>query len=186
MNQPGIAQPHRMVMDRRKLLVASLGAGLALRFGRRVTLAQEATAPAEPLAVPANAVAWPKYNLNTAATEQFISIPGAGERMTREFQEYRPYTSIGQFRGEIGKYVSPQEVAAFEAYVFVPVDPNQADTDTLRQLPGMTVEVAQALIAGRPYDSAEAFLTTLGQHAPAELVAAAGPFLATDTRPIAT
>src|SRR5215213_3891510 len=186
MNQPGIAQPHRMVMDRRKLLVASLGAGLALRFGGHVTLAQEATAPAAPLTVPANAVAWPKCNLNTASTEQFMSIPGAGERMTREFQEYRPYTNIGQFRGEIGKYVSAEEVAAFETYVFVPVDPNQADTDTFQQLPGVTAEVADALIAGRPYDSAEAFLTTLGQHAPAELVAAAGPFLATDTRPIAT
>jgi DNA uptake protein ComE-like DNA-binding protein len=185
MNQPQIAQPHRIVMGRRKLLVASLGAGLALRFGGRVTLAQEATAPAEPLAVPTNAVAWPKYNLNTASTEQFLSIPGAGERMTREFQEYRPYTSIGQFRGEIGKYVSPQEVAAFEAYVFVPVDPNQADTDTLQQLPGVTAEVADALIAGRPYDSPETFLTALGQHAPAELVAAADTFLA-DAGPIAT
>jgi DNA uptake protein ComE-like DNA-binding protein len=185
MIQPQIAQPHRMVMDRRKLLVASLGAGLALRFRGGATLAQEATAPAAPLAVPANAVAWPKYNLNTASTEQFMSIPGAGERMTREFEEYRPYTSIGQFRGEIGKYVSPQEVAAFEAYVFVPVDPNQADTDTLQQLPGVTAEVADALIAGRPYDSPETFLTALGQHAPAELVAAADTFLA-DAGPIAT
>src|SRR5215208_453760 len=172
MNHPGIAQPHRMVMDRRKLLVASLGAGLALRFRGGATLAQEATAPAAPLAVPASA-------------EQFRGIPGAGERMTREFAEYRPYTSIGQFRGEIGKYVSPEEVAAFEAYVFVPVDPNQADTDTLQQLPGVTAEVADALIAGRPYDSPETFLTALGQHAPTELVAAADTFLA-DAGPIAT
>src|SRR5215213_43453 len=155
MNQPGIAQPHRMVMDRRKLLVASLGAGLALRFGRRVTLAQEATAPAEPLAVPANAVAWPKYNLNTASTEQFMSIPGAGERMTREFEEYRPYTSIGQFRGEIGKYVSPEEVAAFERYLFVPVDPSQVDPDTMQQLPGVNADVAQSLADAGPYRSEE-------------------------------
>lgn len=92
-----------MVMSRRDVLVASLGAGLILRFGGSVALAQETDAPAEPLAVPANAVAWPKYNLNTASTAQFMSIPGAGERMTREFEEYQPYTSIGQFRGEIGK-----------------------------------------------------------------------------------
>ena len=32
-----------------------------------------------------------------------MGIPGAGDRMTREFEEYRPYTSIGQFRGEIGE-----------------------------------------------------------------------------------
>jgi len=186
MNESRIEQPRRSVMSRRGLLVASLGAGLALRFGGSVVLAQEPVSSADPQAVPANAVAWPKYNLNTASSEQFMSIPGAGERMTREFEEYRPYTSIGQFRGEIGKYVSPEEVAAFEAYVFVPVDPNQADTDTLQQLPGVTAEVADALIAGRPYDSAENFLSTLGQHAPAELVAAANTFLAEDAGPIAT
>src|SRR5215208_7576259 len=135
MNQP-------IVISRRQVLVASVGAGLALRLGGSAVLAQEPVTPAETIAVPDNAVAWPKYNLNTASNEQFMSIPGAGDRMTREFEEYRPYASIGQFRGEIGKYVSPQEVAAFEAYVFVPVDPNQADPDTLRQLPGVTAEVA--------------------------------------------
>jgi DNA uptake protein ComE-like DNA-binding protein len=186
MNEPQIEQSRRIVMGRRELLVASFGAGLALRLGGNVVLAQEATTPEAAGAVPANAVAWPKYNLNAASTEQFMSIPGAGERMTREFEEYRPYTSIGQFRGEIGKYVSPQEVAAFEAYVFVPVEPNQADTDTLRQLPGVTAEIAGALIAGRPDDSAPAFLTALGQHAPAELVAAADTFLTADAGPIAT
>src|SRR5215213_2994487 len=185
MNEPRIEQSHRSVMSRRRLLVASLGAGLALRFGGSVVLAQEPVSSADPQAVPANAVAWPKYNLNTASSEQFMSIPGAGERMTREFEEYRPYTSIGQFRGEIGKYVSPEDVAAFEAYVFVPVDPNQADTDTFQRLPGVTAEVADALIAGRPYDSSQTFLTALGQHASAELVAAADTFLA-NAGPIAT
>ena len=58
--------------------------------------------------------------------------------------------------------MSPQVVASFAAYVFVPVDPNQADSDTLQQLPGVTAEVADALIAGQPYDSASAFLTALG------------------------
>jgi len=186
MIEPRIEQPHRIVMGRRELLVASLGAGLALRLGGSLALAKEAVASPEPLAVPANTVAWPKYTLNTASTEQFMSIPGAGDRFTREFEEYRPYTSIGQFRGEIGKYVSPEDVAAFEAYVFVPVDPNQADTDTFQRLPGVTAEVADALIAGRPYDSSQTFLTALGQHASAELVAAAGTFLAADAGPIAT
>ena len=150
-----------VVMGRRELLVASLGAGLALRFGGRIALAQQAAATAEPQAVPANAVAWPKYNLNTASTEQFMSIPGAGDRLTREFEEYRPYTSIGQFRAEIGKYVSPDEVAAFERYVFVPVAPAEADPDTLQQLPGVNADVALTLDAEGPFDSVEAFLAAL-------------------------
>jgi len=175
---------NQSTLARRKLLTIAAGAGLALRFGNGAR-AQDGTGP-ETLAVPANAVAWPKFNLNSASSDQFMGIPGAGDRFTREFEEYRPYTSIGQFRGEIGKYVSPEEVAAFEAYVFVPVDPNQADTDTLQQLPGVTADVADALIAGRPYDSAQTFLSALGQHAPAELVTAAGTFLAPDAGPVAT
>jgi DNA uptake protein ComE-like DNA-binding protein len=171
-------------LARRSLLTAVVGAGIALRFGAITVRAQDASTPTA-LSVPANAVAWPKFNLNSASSEQFTGIPGAGDRFTREFEEYRPYASVGQFRGEIGKYVSPEEVAAFESYVFVPVDPNQADTDTLQQLPGVTADVADALIASRPFDSSQAFLTALGQHAPAELVAAAGTFLAPDAGPIA-
>lgn len=172
-------------LARRRLLTAAVGAGIALRCGGNVVRAQDASTPTDQ-AVPVNAVAWPKFNLNAASSEQFMGIPGAGDRFTREFEEYRPYTSIGQFRGEIGKYVSPEEVAAFEAYVFVPADPNQADTDTLQQLPGVGADVAQALVAGRPYDSVQSFLTALGQHAPAELATAAGTFLAPDAGPIAT
>jgi DNA uptake protein ComE-like DNA-binding protein len=46
-----------------------------------------------------------KFNLNTASEADFLTIPNVGNRMVREFMEYRPYTSIGQFRREIGKYV---------------------------------------------------------------------------------
>jgi DNA uptake protein ComE-like DNA-binding protein len=174
-----------LLLHRRSLLTAALGAGLALGVGQRLTFAQ--TPPTQAAsAVPDNAVAWPKFNLNSATVEQFQAVPGAGDRMTREFAEYQPYTSIGQFRGEIGKYVSPEEVAAFEAYLFVPVDPDQADADTLQQLPGVTADVANTLISGRPYGSAQAFLEALGKLAPAELATAAGTFLAPDAGPVAT
>ncbi|HEY4613755.1 MAG TPA: hypothetical protein VII11_12285 [Bacteroidota bacterium] len=58
-------------------------------------------------------------NLNTASDEDILSIPGVGKRMLHEFKEYRPYKNIEQFRREIGKYVSKQEVARFERYVTV-------------------------------------------------------------------
>ena len=58
-------------------------------------------------------------NLNTASDEDILSIPGTGKRMLHEFKEYRPYKNIEQFRREIGKYVSKQEVARFERYVTV-------------------------------------------------------------------
>lgn len=173
------------LLHRRSLLTAALGAGLALGLGQRLTFAQTPAAQAAS-AVPDNAVAWPMFNLNSATTEQFQAIPGAGDRMTREFEEYRPYSSIGQFRGEIGKYVAPEDVAAFEAYLFVPVDPDQADADTLQQLPGVTADVANTLIAGRPYGSSQAFLDALGKLAPSELATAASTFLAPEAGPVAT
>lgn len=56
-------------------------------------------------------------DLNKATAEELELIPGVGRRMRHEFEEYRPYKDIGQFRREIGKYVDEQEVARLEKYV---------------------------------------------------------------------
>lgn len=56
-------------------------------------------------------------NLNTATDAEILLIPGLGQRMLHEFKEYRPYKTMEQFRREIGKYVSKQEVARLEQYV---------------------------------------------------------------------
>ena len=56
-------------------------------------------------------------NLNTASDDDILSIPGVGPRLLHEFKEYRPYQRIEQFRREIGKYVSDDDVARLERYV---------------------------------------------------------------------
>ena len=58
-------------------------------------------------------------NLNTASDADILTIPGLGNRMLREFKEYRPYKAIEQFRREMGKYVSKEEVARLERYVTI-------------------------------------------------------------------
>jgi predicted DNA-binding helix-hairpin-helix protein len=58
-------------------------------------------------------------DLNTASDSALMTIPGLGPRMLGEFKEYRPYPNIEKFRREIGKYVTPKEVARLERYVFV-------------------------------------------------------------------
>jgi len=58
-------------------------------------------------------------NLNTAADDDILSIPGAGQRMVREFKEYRPWKTKGQFEKEIGKYVDQKEVARLWRYVVI-------------------------------------------------------------------
>ena len=62
---------------------------------------------------------WKPINLNTATDQEILLIPGIGNRMLHEFKEYRPYTSIAQFRREMGKYVDDAEVARLEKYVSI-------------------------------------------------------------------
>jgi DNA uptake protein ComE-like DNA-binding protein len=106
-----------------------------------------------------------KVNLNTASADDFLAaIPGLGNRMIREFEEYRPYISIQQFRQEIGKYVDESQVTEYEKYVYVPIAFNESDAETLQQIPGLDASEAAALIAGRPYATVEDFLTALSQY----------------------
>lgn len=62
---------------------------------------------------------WRPIDLNSATGEEILLIPGVGPRMRHEFEEYRPYKSMDQFRREIGKYVDKNEVARLERYVTI-------------------------------------------------------------------
>lgn len=104
----------------------------------------------------------PTVNLNTATPEQIkAGVPGISDKMVHEFEEYRPYVSIQQFRKEMGKYVGAEEIATFELYAFVPVDPNACDAATLAQIRGVDQLEAEALIAKRPFADRDAFLNAL-------------------------
>lgn len=60
---------------------------------------------------------WIPLDLNSASREEILLIPGVGDRMAHEFEEYQPYTAMAQFRREIGKYVDEQEVERLARYV---------------------------------------------------------------------
>jgi DNA uptake protein ComE-like DNA-binding protein len=105
-----------------------------------------------------------KLNINTATQPDLLrAMPNLGSRMLHEFEEYRPYKSIQQFRKEIGKYVDQAQVAEYEKFIFVPIDPNQSDAPTLQQIPGLDANETQELIAARPYATREAFVTKLSE-----------------------
>ena len=57
--------------------------------------------------------------LNTASEEDIKALPGVGKKMTHEFEEYRPYKSMEQFRKEIGKYVDDNELKRLERLVYL-------------------------------------------------------------------
>ena len=119
-----------------------------------------------------------KLNINTASEADLRTIPNLGNRMVHEFEEYRPYKSIQQFRKEIGKYVDQNQIAEYEKYIFVPIDENQSDAATLQQIPGLDANEAQELIAGRPYASREAFLAKLAEKVSPDELAVAKTYLA--------
>ena len=120
-----------------------------------------------------------KLNLNEATGDDYLAaIPGFGSRMVREFLEYRPYISIVQFRRELGKYVDEAQIAEYEKYVYVPVNVDESDAETLKQLPGVDDAIAAELSAGRPYGSSEAFLAKLAELVSAAQVAEAQAYLA--------
>jgi DNA uptake protein ComE-like DNA-binding protein len=103
-------------------------------------------------------------NLNTASREAIRLIPGVTDRLAHEFEEYRPYTSLEQFRREIGKYVSTAEVARFEQYVFVPMNLNQATGEAFLTIPGMTPRMVHEFEEYRPYTSFEQFRREIGKY----------------------
>jgi len=118
-----------------------------------------------------------KINLNTATDDEILSVPNTGQRMLREFKEYRPYTTILQFRKELGKYVDDATVSAFEQYVYVPIDSNNADEATLMQT-GIDQAAAQAIIAARPFADKAAFMAKLGEYLKGDQLTAAEAMVA--------
>jgi DNA uptake protein ComE-like DNA-binding protein len=135
--------------------------------------------PAAATNQPAGNASTAKLNVNTASEEELLkTIPGFGARMAHEFEEYRPYRSIQQFRREIGKYVKPEQVAEYERYIYVPISANDADAATLQQIPGLDATEAEALIAGRPYASRDAFLAKLAEKVSEAEMAAARTYVA--------
>ena len=65
-------------------------------------------------------------DLNRAGNREIRLVPGVGERIAHEFEEYRPYTAIAQWEREMGKYVDDAEIERMRRYVFVPIDLNTA------------------------------------------------------------
>lgn len=104
------------------------------------------------------------FNLNTTPEADFKMIPGVGDKMAHEFEEYRPYTSIAQFRREIGKYVDDTEVARYEYYVFVPVELNSASQEDIKALPGLSDKMVHEFLEYRPYDSMDKFYKEIGKY----------------------
>jgi DNA uptake protein ComE-like DNA-binding protein len=103
-------------------------------------------------------------NLNTAAKEEILLIPGVGNRMLHEFEEYRPYRALAQFRREIGKYVDDRELDRLTGYVFVPINLNTATDADILSIPGVGNRMLHEFKEYRPYRSMAQFRREIGKY----------------------
>ena len=103
-------------------------------------------------------------NLNTASREEILLVPGVGPRMAHEFEEYRPYRALAQFRREMGKYVDDDEVTQFERYVFVPINLNTASDEDILSIPGLGPRMLHEFKEYRPYRAIEQFRREIGKY----------------------
>lgn len=103
-------------------------------------------------------------NLNAATEEEILLIPGVGKRMAHEFEEYRPYKAMAQFRREIGKYVDDAEVARLEQYVFVPINLNTASDEDILSIPGLGNRMLREFKEYRPYQNIEQFRREISKY----------------------
>ncbi|MBI2149368.1 MAG: hypothetical protein HYU27_02030 [Acidobacteria bacterium] len=103
-------------------------------------------------------------DLNTATDAEILMIPNLGNRMLREFKEYRPYKAMAQFRREMGKYVDAKEVARLEQYVFVPINLNTASDEDILSIPGLGNRMLREFKEYRPYQNIEQFRKEIGKY----------------------
>lgn len=103
-------------------------------------------------------------NLNTATRDEILLIPGVGNRMLHEFEEYRPYPALAKFHREIDKYVDDAELARLEQYVFVPIDLNSASDADILTIPGVGQRMLREFKEYRPYKTIEQFRREIGKY----------------------
>jgi DNA uptake protein ComE-like DNA-binding protein len=103
-------------------------------------------------------------NLNTGTREEILLIPGAGNRMAREFAEYRPWKTWAQFDKEISKYVGQPETDRLKQYVFIPVNLNTATDEDILSIPGAGNRMVREFKEYRPWKTQAQFEKEIGKY----------------------
>lgn len=112
-----------------------------------------------------------QLDLNDFSDAEVLMIPGAGRRMVREFNEYKPYRGLAQWHREIDKYVDDTELARLEQYVFVKIDLNTATDAQILSIPGIGSRMLHEFKEYRPYKAMAQFEREMGKYVDAKEVA---------------
>ncbi len=107
---------------------------------------------------------WIPIDLNDVTNEEILLIPGVGNRMLHEFEEYRPYIALLQFHREIGKYVDDDELARLAQYVYVRINLNSASQEEILSIPGVGPRMQHEFEEYRPYAAMAQFSREIGKY----------------------
>ena len=107
---------------------------------------------------------WVPIDLNDVTNEEILLIPGVGNRMLHEFEEYRPYIALPEFHREIGKYVDDEELARLAQYVYVRIDLNSASEAEILSIPGVGPRMQREFEEYRPYAAMAQFSREIGKY----------------------
>jgi DNA uptake protein ComE-like DNA-binding protein len=113
---------------------------------------------------------WLHIDLNDATDQEILMIPGVGDRMLREFKEYRPYVALAQFEREMAKYVDATEVARMAQYVYVRIDLNTATDEAILSIPGIGNRMLREFKEYRPYTAMAQFEREMAKYVDANEV----------------
>ncbi|HPF60752.1 MAG TPA: hypothetical protein PLI93_01725 [Gemmatimonadales bacterium] len=125
----------------------------------------------EPERMAAYAKVFVQLDLNDFIDAEVLMIPGAGRRMVREFNEYKPYRALAQWHREIDKYVDDAELARLEQYVFVKLDLNTATDEQILTIPGVGARMLREFKEYRPWKTMAQFDREIGKYVDAKEVA---------------
>lgn len=107
---------------------------------------------------------WIPIDLNDVSDDEILLIPGVGNRMLHEFEEYRPYVALAQFHREIAKYVDDDELARLAQYVYVRIDLNTASEEAILSIPGVGNRMLHEFEEYRPYEAMAQFMREIGKY----------------------
>jgi len=107
---------------------------------------------------------WLPINLNDVTDGEVRLIPGVGDRMAHEFDEYAPYAGLPVFHREIAKYVDDYELARLAQYVFVPLELNSATSEQFQTIPGVGGRMAHEFDEYRPWTAKAQFEREIGKY----------------------